>query len=315
VHSIRCMLRALTVAETLPTFFPLGVAEPDRGTGFVASPRGGVLAIELQNGRINWHAYEGTTHRPLIATGPSLATLEIDPQRANLLRILVLDAGRSGAVRLASDPVELPDWIRVSTVRVNVRLRDQEMLILRWSAQSNYAGGAPPPDHVLRETRRDAAGTLRIDLTTGATVHNEGTTNDADVASSPDLSVEMVSGVQHVYLLTSNGKRLKLLEGKALVMHVSYDWRHVFAHEDRPEPTPWWIFSAETGDRIARVTHEAGARGPCIVVGRVYYLLDGPMLPGAQALSLAARELTTDRLLWEISLPGRPIAKAPPPRP
>ena len=64
------------------------------------------------------------------------------------------------------------------------------------------------------------------------------------------------------------------------------------------------------------MTYEPGAHSPCVLPGRVYYLVDGPWgassSPGAEpSLALKARDVATDTLLWE--LPLATGDSAPPP--
>jgi hypothetical protein len=192
-------------------------------------------------------------------------------------------------------------------------LSGERQLVVRWQARQHYAGGAPPPAHVLETIEREQSGALRVDLTTGSVVNQQA--EEPRAQPRPPLEFEVHAGVQTVRLRTPAGARVELIKGARLVTHATPDGDYVLVHQDEPKPTPWWIFSVATGHRAATVTHEPGARDPCVIGKRLYYLVESPIQAGVQPISLFARDLRANTLLWELSLPGRPVGEAPPPRP
>src|SRR5207248_3285272 len=71
----------VTPAEPIP--FPDGVTDPDRRTAFVSSPKGGIQAIRLEDGKVLW-TNDDVAARPwlvagrrLIARGDRLVVLDL----------------------------------------------------------------------------------------------------------------------------------------------------------------------------------------------------------------------------------------------
>jgi hypothetical protein len=287
------------VTETAPTYFPLGVADPSRQLGFA---RGS--AVRLTTGEIVWQVGEDA----LIASEGLLATMEVE--RANVFRVARYDLDQHGALLGVSQPVVLPEWVAVSsaTFKLDVRLRDGHVLVLRWRAHAYYAGGAAPPSFVIDAARRETAGTAVVVLHSGEVLYEPA--DDTPEPAPQKLEVSVTGQQrQQLRLRTSDGELVNLLEGNRLVTEVTPDGAHVFVYEDLPSEGRWWVFAGQTGQHIATLTHVPGAREPRIIAENGYYLV------GQQPLMLGSRELATDRLRWEVSLPGRPIAEAPPPRP
>jgi hypothetical protein len=86
------------------------------------------------------------------------------------------------------------------------------------------------------------------------------------------------------------------------------------------ETEAWWVFSVETGQRLAQLDYEPGTQEACVLGARVYYLIEGPPAPvtsGGSILPyiLKARELTSGQVLWERPLQARRVSKPPALRP
>jgi len=236
---------------------------------------------------------------------------------------------------------------------------DKSELVLDWQAHARYRGGAPPPPHILEQATRDAAGIARINLETGkvemlppedsaaarlpkAFQHVTSLPYQAGSSWQTDpwvageklaaLGSEESEGQQVLSLKTwdlSTGQAhapITLAKGKGLVPSVTPDGRYLFIHHELlPGPPPaedqaWWIFSVETGQRLATLSYEPGTQEACVVGTRVYYLVQGPpysVASGASVLpcTLKARELASGKLLWEQPLQGRRVSKPPPLRP
>jgi len=115
-------------------------------------------------------------------------------------------------------------------------------------------------------------------------------------------------------------KPVELARGAGMAPTLSPDGEYVLVEPDEPEPgprgpqRPWWIFDAATARRIATVPHEEGAREPCLVGSRLYYVVREPAQPSPGATVrtvLRARDLSSGELLWERLLGSPSIAKAP----
>ena len=152
-------------SETAPVPFPYGVADAGGRTGYLADG-GGIRAVDLQDGRTLWQSQ--AAERPLLVAGDQLVALQ--RVKPSSLVVVVLDAA-SGAPLKRSDPIQLPDWVTVGLVdndRFTLRPRlAAEHLEIDWQAHSSYEGGAQPPAEVLRQGRRSAQGTVRVELASG----------------------------------------------------------------------------------------------------------------------------------------------------
>ena len=283
-----------------PVYFPGGVADPEAETGYVADAAG-IVAVALGDGRALWRSDAATT--PVLADADRLVAVRAAP-----LEVVVL---RDGEPVLVSDPVwpSEPSRVRASATGTTLHLE--------WEARSRYAGGAPPPAHVLRAATRDEAGAAEIDLETGAVtpVPADPPPYARPPLDTDDLERPWLAGDTVVWLEwdVSDGGQTVVLEpgsktlarGEGLVVQPAVDGSGVFV----AEPDGWSIFAVPSGRRVAAVTYDPGATSPAILGGRVFYLVQSP---GARALR--ARELETDTLVWELPLTAPPSSGAPRPR-
>jgi hypothetical protein len=291
-----------------PVYFPAGVADPPGDVGYVADPPG-IAAVALADGRPLWHSDDAAT--PVLADGERLIAVRAPP-----LEVVVL---RDGEVVLVSDPVPLPSWAaEPSAIRAHA---SGARLHLEWEAHTRYAGGAPPPPHVLREATRDATGAAEVDLESGACKPAEPVEAAArrPPLDASDLEKPWLAGDTVVRLVwdVRDGEQTLVLEpgsktlarGHGLVAQPTVDGTHLLVGSE-PAPGAWSIFALPSGQRVATVTHDPGAKAPAIMGDRVYYLVESP---GARALR--ARELGTDTLVWELPLTAPPTSGAPRLRP
>jgi outer membrane protein assembly factor BamB len=147
--------------------FPRGVADPGAARAFVADHAGTVLALDLAAGEVRWRAGPGL--RPVSVVGDVVVAARVAGR--NQLELVMLDAADGRELR-ASEPLALPDWAQVSLHDTpDYALRaDAEggNVVLRWSAQARYRGGAPPGAMVQAAAERQAAGAARVDVSSGA---------------------------------------------------------------------------------------------------------------------------------------------------
>jgi hypothetical protein len=326
-----------------PVFFPRGVADPAAQAGYVADGAG-IVAVGLQEGRTLWRT--DRADQPLISDGDRLAAASLRQRLSNVLKVVVLDPSHPGGAVVVSDPVRFPDWVTVATERrdsFRMRARTEgTRLRLEWEAHARYGGGAPPPTHPRREAERDAAGVVEVDLQSGAVAplplerdSNSRTAIgrpplDADDLAEPWLAGTTVArllwdvgGDEQILLLETSdrstgetGAVLELVRGQGLVVQVTPDGCHLFVHEEpaRPGRDEWWVYSVQTGQRVATLTHERGGRYPVILGERVFYLVE-PLGGATPGRVLRARELLSDTLVWELSLAGPRKSAVPRRRP
>jgi hypothetical protein len=235
---------------------------------------------------------------------------------------------------LKSEPLTLPGWVNVEGDDNNFTLKayvDRGALALDWGAHLQYGGGAPPPPQILAQHTKHVVGGVRVDLESGAVetlnVRGDGQAPESEKFSqgwdeSSQVEAWTVGGKDVALLYQVSGGEvafylklrehsgeqpsgeLKLISGESIVPHVTPDGLYVFFHQEgyaaveRSGASPWHVFSAETAKRVAELTHEEGAAQPCVVGGNVYYLLErraGRVIRCA----LKAREMATDKVLWE----------------
>jgi hypothetical protein len=316
-----------------PVFFPGGVADPAGGAGYVADG-GGIVAIGLRAGERLWRTDRAA--EPLIAQEERLAAALPREHPRNVIEVVVLDAGR-GEPTLVSDPVVLPDWVTADPrthdrFRMTARIEDHR-LQLEWEAHGRYSGGAPPPPEVRREAARDATGLLEVDLGTGV-VSPLPVTGSEDAGPSvrrppldDDLTEPWLAGTETVRLVweidgveqavaleTTEASRpgsrsvVEIARGQGLVAQVTLDGRYVCVHREPAASADdrWAVFSASTGERVASVPRDAGARSPAVLWGRVYYLVER-----AAERELRTRDLASGTLAWELPLAARPMRGPP----
>ncbi|MFL6333273.1 MAG: hypothetical protein ACJ754_08035 [Pyrinomonadaceae bacterium] len=323
-----------------PVYLPQGVADPRGRGGYVSSSSGEIVAVELATGGLLWTTRNAS--KPLIVHEGRLLALRQLNKRGTLVQIVALDA--EGAQVLESERVMLPDGVDIdggedsTTVEVYVTLGS---LVLDWEAHLRYGGGAPPPPYVQERYTKDVRGGVRVHLQSGkvealrpgetraAGARLQGEESDSSavrvwtVGGRDTALLSRVANNEVAYYLKSSGhsqkappSEVELVAGEAIVPYVTPDGLYVFFHREGPATTDrgvdnrWLIFSSETAERVAVVTREDGAAQPCVLKPNVYYLLETRVGSHIRC-ALKAREMSTDRILWERPL-SETVVSAPP---
>jgi hypothetical protein len=111
--------------------------------------------------------------------------------------------------------------------------------------------------------------------------------------------------------------------GRRFVPEVTPDGLYLFvsrkaiSEEQRHETKRWQVFSVATGRLIANLTLERGAQELCVVGPRVLYIVEeSPTVTGATKTGvyrsiLKAREMMSNKLLWERTLQERRASQPP----
>lgn len=157
-----------TRAQTFdPAAFPRGVTDARRAVAYVANGADGVDAVSLGDGRRLWAT--ALAARPLITWDGYLLAQAPGAEGGNTLRLVLLDAGRRGAL-VRSYFVTLPNWVDVKTSNTDSFSyavgRGNGSILLSWRAESRRGGGQPPPEHES-SGRQSGSGAFRLDLATG----------------------------------------------------------------------------------------------------------------------------------------------------
>ncbi|WP_371664067.1 hypothetical protein [Streptomyces sp. NBC_00280] len=119
------------------------------------------MALDMESGVLLWR--HGPALRPCALLADSVVALRISPSPT--LVVVVLDAA-TGEDRWA-EPVDLPPWARCTlndTREFSLRTEtDEDVAVIHWVARTRYGGGAAPSAQVLKDSRREAYGSLRVD--------------------------------------------------------------------------------------------------------------------------------------------------------
>jgi hypothetical protein len=207
--------------ETAPVPFLDGVSDSNRGTAFVSSPKGGIQAICLEDGKVLWTNDEGQAEPWLVAGDRLIVRGE---------RIVVLDLKNEGKrVRQCDTPafpkVEVPDRCTVSFNLWHPRVSGNT-LEARWYAvaQIDRSKGRPFAFQAWTAFNKAApAGTLKVDLESGK-VEVQANAKPTDVTAGlvpPDAKPDRVPAdlpeklvpVWEEYVKDQNG-RIALLDGR-----------------------------------------------------------------------------------------------------
>ncbi len=330
-----------------PILLPGGVADSEGKHGYVRNSAAGIDALDLQTGRLLWRSREPVL--PLLVFGERLIAREDSAAKANQLRLAVLDLTERGQRLRSTDAIAFPDWVSVTPARGKTFAFELQVqggrVRLYWSASARYAGGAPPPAQVAAAAAKQAAGAVEIDIETGrvetlgldqlpprpAAKLPEDVTNALEVEYADSSvwearpvrvgdklvlpSIEASERGQRLVLATwdlASGKlksRKELLEGGALVRHVTPDGRALFVHDESStlEVRLWFAFSLETGERLGELRYEPGTQAVSLLGSRVYYAVQSAGRAPAQkapAALLKAADLKSGKRLWEHPIQG-----------
>jgi hypothetical protein len=144
--------------------FPRGVVSARLQRAFVTDRSGAVMAVDLDDGHVAWRA--GRQLRPLAVVGDVLLALQVGPEP----QLVLLDTADGRTIR-SGPPLGLPRWAVPSltdTANFTITAAPQDTsVVLRWTAQDWYAGGAAPPAEVVRAASRDAHGAVRVHIHSG----------------------------------------------------------------------------------------------------------------------------------------------------
>ncbi|HEU4396683.1 MAG TPA: PQQ-binding-like beta-propeller repeat protein [Actinomycetota bacterium] len=233
------------VAAAAAKRFPRGVADPGAARAFVRDRAGTVLALDLATGEVLWRAGPGL--RPLSVVGDMVVAARI--ARRNAIELVMLDAEDGRELR-ASEPLTLPDWAPASLDDTpDYALRTEEegrTVVLRWTAQARYRGGAPPSPTVQAAAEREASGAARVDVDSGAVeplpepAVAPGPAGEPAAPSGPDVLEQADIGGTRFQLVVRDGA-----EGSVQTLIRAVDrgsgrtmWETVIDEAPRRRPRP-----------------------------------------------------------------------------
>jgi hypothetical protein len=309
---------------------PRGIADADGAMGFV-SGGGGVERLDLWTGRQVW----GTdlVRYPIALWRARLLAFRTVAARPAELQVVALDIDRPEAPLFSSDPIPMPAWAPPSRkdLHIDASIHGSE-LTLRWAAEKHYEGGAPPSREIELAAARSTIGAARVSLDTGAVdvggaprPVRKPSAELADFREGEWRSEPWTAGADHVQLVQSevegrqrlsiqlesaeapgSSDRVVIAEGTALATVVSLDGAHVVVRNEASQgPEQATVFSIPRRQPVGTMTWEPGADEIVVLSDRVLYLVRQveraatAQSLGASVTLLKARELRTDRLLWE----------------
>lgn len=156
------------------------LVDTSRGTVYLAAPGGGVDAVRASDGAVLWHSRAGDF--PLASSGDLVVAWKDTSDR--VIRVVGLDAARSGGTAVRCPDVPLPSWASPGidaklggSSAVRARVRDGR-IEAAWSAERHYAGGAAPTPEILASSGRSWEGSGRC---------GDGAWTDAAFREDPEV--------------------------------------------------------------------------------------------------------------------------------
>ncbi len=328
---------------------PHGLADPAGDVVYVVGPQGLIHCLDPGSGEVLVRTeFPGS---PLTIDRGVLFGWTPASDRPKAVRLFA--AVRQGDVLRPKweKALQLPDWVEVASPEPNRFRLDAEiqgrLVVVTWEAHSRYRGAAPPPPQVEEAATHDERRTVRLDPETGAAVGQE----QAELIQSPEQALPEVPptrrimpyrsgtswftrswrvGSADVFLArtadepgivlvrrNSSGAtgpgEIRLTSDPAASAAVTPDGSLVFIHEPGGDAPAWYVFSAETGERITRLPFDSGTEGVAVVNNRVLYLVVED-LGTTRRWSLRCRNLDTGEALWSHLL-GEESVTLPPPLP
>jgi hypothetical protein len=310
---------------------PRGIAEPGGMTGYVCAADG-IERLDLRSGERIWAT--DAAEFPVGLWRARLIALRTAAQ-SHALQIVTLDLDRPDHPLVSSGPITVPAWAADAPERLVIDASiEGDQLTLLWSSQKAYEGGAPPPRDIELAATRAAAGAARVDLTSGevevTTRPPRARAGSTELSESRDgewYSDRWMAGSEAVRIVLTEieggqrlalelgaedavGERVVVMEGTALVGVATLDGEHVIVRDEGRAGAARnaIVFSIPARAKVGAVTWEPEASEVSVLGDRVVSLVRRIERPttaqslGTVAITLCARALQNDRVLWEHQL-------------
>lgn len=240
------------------------VLSPRHGFAYVMRPGGGLVAVNLNSGKVQWRSDKGA--KPLALVGDRLIA-QADGRGGNTLELVVIDA-RSGASR-ESVRIPLPAGVKATLVdtpagsfRVKAESSATELMV-RWESTGVAAaqGYMPAVEEGQEPAASVMAGEAVLDLASMA-IKAEPAVRLAPSAalvrsSLEELSSPAVSGIEGRQLLSADGRHVLVTEPVDSAEFTLYRHR-------------WTLYERSSGARLGSVPAMVSAT-PFVVVGTTLY--------------------------------------------
>jgi hypothetical protein len=143
--------------------FPRGVADPSIDRAFLQDRAGRLVAIDLSSGRTLWRS--PAAMEPLLARHDRVVAAR--RTRPTALEIVVL-AAADGREMIASPPIALPPWAQDDGTTLTLKAdATNGAVVVRWTLDALYRGGAAPSAAILEHARKHSSGAVQMNLFTG----------------------------------------------------------------------------------------------------------------------------------------------------
>ena len=143
--------------------FPRGVADPSIDRAFLQDRAGRLVAIDLSGGRTLWRS--PAAMEPLLARHDRVVAAR--RTRPTALEIVVL-AAADGREMIASPPIALPPWAQDDGTTLTLKAdATNGAVVVRWTLDARYRGGAAPSAAILEHARKHSSGAVQMNLFTG----------------------------------------------------------------------------------------------------------------------------------------------------
>jgi hypothetical protein len=312
--------------------FPLGVADPHNGIGFIGTAKG-MEAIRLDNGTTLWHRTQILW--PLWKIHKNLIVLS-RPSDGNAILVQTLEPSEHAEI-LDSFPMQVSEFDAQSLIESSqspqVRI-EGNVLYIRWRRTAKYEGGANPPFEVSRPPDERSFATAKVDLgaRTSAMIR-AWPSNEASCSDDGNLQVFQKDNRKLCSPWRVEGHEAKLVKRKgslALVVTnqagkaqrtvvlspasneeplVTEDGLHVIVLDKQPGHTSALIYSTISGRLTGRTGGVPGLSSATIIGSRMFYLSQSP-----NGLLLNCIAVPAGALLWQrriISALHAPAATLP----
>jgi outer membrane protein assembly factor BamB len=243
------------------------VLSPQHGFAYVMRPGGGLAAVNLASGKIQWSTDKAA--KPLAVAGDRL--IAQTESQGGTLQLVALDP-RNGAVR-NSVRISLPEGVVASVVDSPAgafRVRAESVstdLVVRWES----AGGGPVQGYLPAENEGAAPLDAPV-LIAGEAVLDAGS---LAVKAEPAVRVASSAALSRASLEELSAPAVKA-GGRQI---LSADGRHVLVTEpvDAADFTlyrhRWTLYERSSGARLGSVPAMVSA-SPFVVVGSTVYRVD-----------------------------------------
>lgn len=277
------------------------VVDFDKGTAYVASPEGGIDAVQLSTGNVIWKTREAA--KPLLIKNGALLA-QGRPGANGELSLVTLDTRQGAATARAEVALE---GVRANlrngpsqTFRAEAFLAADKSVVVTWVADEQPLKGAlPAPEEGLAPEKRAALsagsprrGAVQVDMAKGNAV---------------PMAFEKAQSLQGPALaLRAEAIRVRGL-GTTTREMPSLDGQHVLKSERNPEGGLWTPYRWTVTDKAGRVIGTANAPvslTPFLVSGsRILYMAQPSVRKEGdkiveQPLRLIAMDLSSGTEVW-----------------